>query len=73
MIGLFFQVGVTSHYNPVVNLKPLTHYSMWLYKQLPQETGQVSKVLYVVIKYLTIVSAFGRSKIRKIKYFIYRG
>ena len=38
----FFQLGVTSHYNPVVNIKPLTHYSMLLYKQLPQETGQVS-------------------------------
>ncbi|XP_027056532.1 dimethylglycine dehydrogenase, mitochondrial-like [Pocillopora damicornis] len=33
-------VGVTSHYNPVVNMKPLTHYSMSLYKQLGQETGQ---------------------------------
>lgn len=33
-------LGVTSHYNPVVNMKPLTHYSMLLYKQLPQETGQ---------------------------------
>ena len=38
----FLQLGVTSHYNPVVNIKPLTHYSMLLYKQLPQETGQVS-------------------------------
>ena len=38
----FLQLGVTSHYNPVVNMKPLTHYSMLLYKQLPQETGQVS-------------------------------
>ena len=38
----FFQLGVTSHYNPVVNTKPLTYYSMLLYKQLPQETGQVS-------------------------------
>jgi len=38
----FFQLGVTSHYNPVVNIKPLTHYSMLLYKQLPQETGQAS-------------------------------
>jgi len=33
-------LGVTSHYNPAVNMKPITHYSMWLYKQLPQETGQ---------------------------------
>ena len=40
----FLQLGVTSHYNPVVNMKPLTHYSMLLYKQLPQETGQVSSV-----------------------------
>ena len=40
----FLQLGVTSHYNPVVNIKPLTHYSMLLYKQLPQETGQVSSV-----------------------------
>ena len=40
----FFQLGVTSHYNPVVNIKPLTHYGMLLYKQLPQETGQVSSV-----------------------------
>ena len=38
----FLQLGVTSHYNPVVNMKPLTHYSMLLYKQLPRETGQVS-------------------------------
>ena len=38
----FLQLGVTSHYNSVVNMKPLTHYSMLLYKQLPRETGQVS-------------------------------
>ncbi|XP_078379447.1 dimethylglycine dehydrogenase, mitochondrial-like [Oculina patagonica] len=33
-------LGVTSHYNPVVNMKPITHYSMCLYKQLQEETGQ---------------------------------
>lgn len=32
--------GVTSHYNPVVNMKPITHYSICLYKALQQETGQ---------------------------------
>ena len=35
------QIGVTSHYNPVVNMKPITHYSICLYKALQQETGQV--------------------------------
>ena len=44
----FFQVGVTSHYNPVVNMKPLTHYSMSLYKQLGQETGQVRLIIRTI-------------------------
>ena len=57
------QAGLTTYFHPGINLKHIHYYSLQLYSQLEEETGQVTRILLSKInKYTLIIRRFNLNK-----------